>query len=273
LPEVSRVRNNRRTGKQKDLVMSEEKAKDQAKSKKAEGEGKKPDPKKAAKAQADKAPKGEAKAEAKAKGGKGKAEQAADREGGKKLVERPLNGYKPRMSDMYKNEVVPALRKRFNYKNVMQVPRLDRIVVNMGVGEAVEDQKHLDHAIEDLQIITGQKPAIRRAKKSISNFKLRQGMPVGCKVTLRRWRMYEFLERFISLAVPRIRDFRGLPDNSFDGRGNYTIGLKEQIMFPEINYDKVAKIRGMNITFVTTAKTDEECHELLSALGMPFRKR
>jgi large subunit ribosomal protein L5 len=253
--------------------MSEEKAKDQAKSKKAEGEGKKPDPKKAAKGPADKAPKGEMKAEAKAKGGKGKAEQAADRDGGKKLVERPLNGYKPRMIDMYKNDVVPALRKRFNYKNVMQVPRLDRIVVNMGVGEAVEDQKHLDHAIEDLQIITGQKPAIRRAKKSISNFKLRQGMPVGCMVTLRRWRMYEFLDRFISLTVPRIRDFRGLPDNSFDGRGNYTIGLKEQIMFPEINYDKVAKIRGMNITFVTTAKTDEECYELLSALGMPFRRR
>jgi large subunit ribosomal protein L5 len=244
--------------------MSAEKAKDQAKSKKAEGE--KGDAKKAAKA-----PKGEAKAEA--KGGKGKAEPAADREGGKKLVERPLNGYKPRMIDLYKNEVIPALRKRFNYKNVMQVPRLDRIVVNMGVGEAVEDQKHLDHAIEDLQIITGQKPAIRRAKKSISNFKLRQGMPVGCMVTLRRWRMYEFLDRFISLAVPRIRDFRGLPDNSFDGRGNYTIGLKEQIIFPEINYDKVAKIRGMNITFVTTAKTDEECHELLSALGMPFRRR
>jgi large subunit ribosomal protein L5 len=247
--------------------MSEEKAKDQAKSKKTEGE--KADAKKAAKGQVDKAPKGEAKV----KGGKGKVEQAADKEGGKKLVERPLDGYKPRMIDRYKNEVIPALRKRFNYKNAMQVPRLDRIVVNMGVGEAVEDQKHLDHAIEDLQIITGQKPAIRRAKKSISNFKLRQGMPVGCMVTLRRWRMYEFLDRFISLAIPRIRDFRGLPDNSFDGRGNYTIGLKEQIIFPEINYDKVAKIRGMNITFVTTAKTDEECHELLSALGMPFRKR
>jgi large subunit ribosomal protein L5 len=153
------------------------------------------------------------------------------------------------------------------------VPRLDRIVVNMGVGDAVEDQKHIDHAIEDLQIITGQKPSIRRAKKSISNFKLRQGMPIGCMVTLRRWRMYEFLDRFISLAVPRIRDFRGLPDNSFDGRGNYTIGLKEQIIFPEINYDKVSKIRGMNITFVTTANTDEECYELLAAFGMPFRKR
>lgn len=250
--------------------MSEEKTKEQEKSKKAEGDPKKADAKKA-----DKAPKGEAKAKAEAKGkggkGKGKEEQAA--EGGKKLAERPLNDYKPRVMTMYRNDVVPALRKRFNYKNVMQVPRLDRIVVNMGVGDAVEDQKHIDHAIEDMQIITGQKPSIRRAKKSISNFKLRQGMPIGCMVTLRRWRMYEFLDRFISLAVPRIRDFRGLPDNSFDGRGNYTLGLKEQIMFPEINYDKVAKIRGMNITFVTTANTDEECYELLTALGMPFRKR
>lgn len=244
--------------------MSEEKTKEQEKSKKAEGDTKKADAKKA-----DKAPK----AEAKGKGGKGKAKEEQAAEGGKKLAERPLNGYKPRMMATYRNDVIPALQKRFNYKNVMQVPRLDRIVVNMGVGDAVEDQKHIDHAIEDMQIITGQKPSIRRAKKSISNFKLRQGMPIGCMVTLRRWRMYEFLDRFISLAVPRIRDFRGLPDNSFDGRGNYTLGLKEQIMFPEINYDKVAKIRGMNITFVTTAKTDEECYELLAALGMPFRKR
>jgi large subunit ribosomal protein L5 len=246
--------------------MSDEKEK----SKKTEGEGKKADAKKA-----DKAPKGDAKAEAKGKGGKGKGkeDQAADKEGGKKLSERPLGDYKPRMMGRFRNEIVPALMKRFNYKNVMQVPRLDRIVVNMGVGDAVEDQKHIEHAAEDMQIITGQKPAIRRAKKSISNFKLRQGMPVGCMVTLRRWKMYEFLERFIGLAVPRIRDFRGLPDNSFDGRGNYTLGLKEQIMFPEINYDKVAKIRGMNITFVTTANTDEECYELLTALGMPFRKR
>ncbi len=242
--------------------MSEEKEK----SKKTEGEGKKADAKKT-----DKAPK----AEAKGKGGKGKGkeEQAGDKDGGKKLTERPLDGYKPRMLGRFRTEISAALIKRFNYKNVMQVPRLDRIVINMGVGDAVEDQKHIDHAIEDMQIICGQKPSIRRAKKSISNFKLRQGMPIGCMVTLRRWKMYEFLDRFISLAVPRIRDFRGLPDNSFDGRGNYTLGLKEQIMFPEINYDKVAKIRGMNITFVTTAKTDEECYELLSALGMPFRKR
>jgi len=253
--------------------MSEEKEK----SKKTEGEGKKPDAKKA-----DKGPKADAKkgdkapkAEAKGKGGKGKGkdEQAADKDGGKKLTERPLGDYKPRRMGMYRAEVIPALTKRFSYKNVMQVPRLDRIVVNMGVGDAVEDQKHIDHAIEDMQIVTGQKPSIRRAKKSISNFKLRQGMPIGCMVTLRRWKMYEFLDRFISVAVPRIRDFRGLPDNSFDGRGNYTLGLKEQLMFPEIDYDKVAKIRGMNITFVTTAHTDEECYELLSALGMPFRKR
>jgi len=251
--------------------MSEEKAKDQEKSKKPASEGKKADAKKPDKA----APKAEAKADAKGKGGKGKGkeEQAADRDGGKKLVERPLDGYKPRMMTMYRNDIIPALKKRFNYKNVMQVPRLDRIVVNMGVGDAVEDQKHIDHAIEDMQIITGQKASIRRAKKSISNFKLRQGMPIGCMVTLRRWRMYEFLERFIGLAVPRIRDFRGLPDNSFDGRGNYTLGLKEQIMFPEINYDKVSKIRGMNITFVTTAGTDEEAYELLAAFGIPFRKR
>jgi len=242
--------------------MSDEKEK----SKKTEGEGKKADAKKT-----DKAPKPDAKG--KSGKGKGKEEHAAEKDGGKKLAERSLGGYKPRMMGMYRTAVIPALTKRFNYKNVMQVPRLDRIVINMGVGDAVEDQKHIDHASEDMQIISGQKPAIRRAKKSISNFKLRQGMPVGCMVTLRRWKMYEFLDRFISLAVPRIRDFRGLPDNSFDGRGNYTLGLKEQIMFPEINYDKVAKIRGMNITFVTTANTDEECYELLLALGMPFRKR
>jgi large subunit ribosomal protein L5 len=259
--------------------MSDEKPKDQEKSKAkaAEGEGKKTEAKKAESPKGEKAAKGEAKAGGKseAKGqkvGKGKA-PAAEKEGGKALVERPLDGYVPRMMKTYKDTIVPALKKRFNYKNIMQVPRLDRIVVNMGVGEAVEDQKHLDHAVEDMQTITGQKPAVRRAKKSISNFKLRQGMPVGCMVTLRRWRMYEFLDRFISLAVPRVRDFRGLPDNAFDGRGNYSLGIKEQIIFPEINYDRVSKIRGMNITFVTTAGTDEEAYELLAAFGMPFRKR
>lgn len=259
--------------------MSEEKSKDQEKSK-----AKSPKGEKAAKAEAkgegkpksEGKPKGEGKESAKGqKGGKGKGadSKAQDKEGGKQLVERPLDGYVPRMMTTYKQEIVPALTKRFNYKNVMQVPRLDRIVLNIGVGEAVEDQKHLDHAVEDLQTISGQKPSIRRSKKSISNFKLRQGMPIGCMVTLRRWRMYEFLDRFISLAVPRVRDFRGLADNSFDGRGNYSVGIKEQIIFPEINYDKVSKIRGMNITFVTTARTDEEAYELLAAFGMPFRKR
>lgn len=277
--------------------MSEEKINDQEKSKpKAEKaprpEGEKPAPRAEAKksdAQKTEKPKGEKAAKAggkpveggreaakPAKAAKGKAakeEKPGERESGKPLVERPMDGYKPRMLVMYRNEIVPALIKRFNYKNVMQVPRLAKIVLNMGIGDAVEDQKHLDHAVEDLQTISGQKPAIRRAKKSISNFKLRQGMAIGCMVTLRRWRMYEFLDRFISLAVPRIRDFRGLPDNAFDGRGNYSVGIKEQIIFPEINYDKVAKIRGMNITFVTTANTDEEAYELLSAFGMPFRKR
>ncbi len=258
--------------------MSEEKSKDQEKSKAKSPAGEAPKGDKAAKTEAkgEGKPKGEGKESAKGqKGGKGKgaAGKAQEKEGGKQLVERPLDGYVPRMLTMYRQEIVPALTKRFGYKNVMQVPRLDRIVLNMGVGEAVEDQKHLDHAVEDLQTISGQKPAIRRSKKSISNFKLRQGMPIGCMVTLRRWRMFEFLDRFVSMAVPRVRDFRGLPDNSFDGRGNYSAGIKEQIIFPEINYDKVAKIRGMNITFVTTAGTDEEAYELLAAFGMPFRKR
>jgi large subunit ribosomal protein L5 len=258
--------------------MSEEKPKDQEKSKTKAAEGGAPKGDKAAKAEAkgEGRPKGEGKEAAKGqKGGKGKGAEGkgAEKEGSKQLVERPLDGYVPRMLTIYKQEIVPALAKRFAYKNVMQVPRLDRIVLNMGVGEAVEDQKHLDHAVEDLQTISGQKPSIRRSKKSISNFKLRQGMPIGCTVTLRRWRMFEVLDRFMSLAVPRVRDFRGLPDNSFDGRGNYSVGIKEQIIFPEINYDKVSKIRGMNITFVTTAKTDEEAYELLAAFGMPFRKR
>lgn len=259
--------------------MSEEKSKDQEKSKAKSPAGEAPKADKAAKVEAksEGKPKGEGKESPKGqkKGGKGKGAEgkAHDKEGGKQLVERPLDGYVPRMMTTYKQEIVPALTKRFSYKNVMQVPRLDRIVLNIGVGEAVEDQKHLDHAVEDLQTISGQKPSIRRSKKSISNFKLRQGMPIGCMVTLRRWRMYEFLDRFISLAVPRVRDFRGLADNSFDGRGNYSVGIKEQIIFPEINYDKVSKIRGMNITFVTTARTDEEAYELLAAFGMPFRKR
>jgi len=163
--------------------------------------------------------------------------------------------------------------KRFEYKSVMQVPRIQKISVNMGVGDATQDTKLLDLAVNDMEIITGQKPVITKAKKSISNFKLREGMPIGVRVTLRNDRMYEFLDRFISTAVPRIRDFRGLPDKSFDGRGNYTVGVKEQIIFPEIDVDKVTRIFGMDITIVTSAKTDEEAKALLEEFGMPFRKK
>jgi large subunit ribosomal protein L5 len=169
--------------------------------------------------------------------------------------------------------VLPELVKRFSYVNPMQAPRLRKIVVNMGVGDALQNAKLLEAAMVDLGIITGQKPAMRRAKKSISNFKLRQGQPVGCMVTLRGARMYEFYDRLINVALPRIRDFRGVPMRSFDGRGNYTLGVTEQIIFPEINYDKVEKIRGMDITFVTSARTDEEGQELLRLMNMPFRQR
>jgi len=181
--------------------------------------------------------------------------------------------YFPRLLKKYREEIVAGLQKKFNYKNIMQVPRLEKIVVNMGVGEAIENSKFLDLAMEELTVISGQRPAITRAKKSISNFKLRAGMPIGCFVTLRGWRMYEFLDRLISIAIPRVRDFRGLPDHSMDGRGNFNMGLKEQIVFPEINYDKIEKIRGMNITIVTTAKTDEEGYELLKAFGLPFVRK
>jgi len=175
-----------------------------------------------------------------------------------------------RLSEQYQKEVVPALRERFGYRNIMQVPRLEKIVVNMGVGEAVQDAKVMDGAVADLAAIAGQKPAVRRAKKAISNFKLRQGVPIGCMVTLRRERMFEFLDRLVNFALPQVRDFRGVPARSFDGRGNYNLGIKEQIIFPEIEYDKVDQMRGMNITFVTSAKTDEEAKELLRLLGMPF---
>jgi len=173
----------------------------------------------------------------------------------------------------YADEVVPALMKRFAYTSVMQVPRLQKIVVNMGVGDALQNIKLLDAAAGDLEIVTGQKPAIRRAKKSIANFKLRTGVPIGCMVTLRGARMWEFLERLTTVAIPRIRDFRGLSPRSFDGRGNYTFGLKEQVIFPEIQYDKVEKVRGMDVTLVTSARTDEEGFELLKALRWPFRER
>ncbi len=177
----------------------------------------------------------------------------------------------PRLKDIYINEVVPRLMKEFNYRNIMQVPRLEKIVLNMGLGEAVKDAKVIDAAVRDLAAISGQRPIVTRAKKSIANFKLRAGMPIGCKVTLRGARMYEFFDRFVNFSIPRIRDFRGVSDRSFDGRGNYTIGIREQIIFPEIDYDKIDRIRGLNITINTTAGTDEEAKALLKHLGMPFR--
>ena len=176
-----------------------------------------------------------------------------------------------RLGEKYTNEIVPALMKRFGYTNTMQVPQIEKIVVNVGIGEAVQNPKLLEGVVENLIAITGQKPSIRRAKKSISNFKLRAGMPIGCKVTLRRDRMYEFLDRLLTFAIPRVRDFRGVSPDSFDGRGNYTLGIQEQIIFPEIDFDKIDRIHGMDITLVTTAETDEEGSELLRGLGMPFR--
>ena len=178
-----------------------------------------------------------------------------------------------RLHTFYDEEVAPYLLEHFKYKSVMEIPRLEKVVLNMGVGEAVQNSKAIEGAVEDLTAITGQKPSIRRVKKAVSNFKLRQGMPIGCMVTLRRDRMYEFVDRFFNFSTPRIRDFRGLSTRSFDGRGNYTLGIREQIIFPEIDYDKIDKIRGMDITFVTTAQTDEEAMELLTRLGMPFQNR
>jgi len=177
-----------------------------------------------------------------------------------------------RLKETYINEIVEGMTKKFGYKNVMEVPKLNKIVINMGIGEAKENSKLLDAAIKDLEIIAGQKAIVTKAKKSIANFKLRAGMPIGCKVTLRGSKMYEFADRLINLALPRVRDFRGVNENSFDGRGNYALGIKEQLIFPEIEYDKVDKVRGMDIVFVTTAKTDEEARELLTLFGMPFKK-
>ena len=177
-----------------------------------------------------------------------------------------------RLKEQYQSEIVEALTKKFGYKNVMEVPKLDKIVINMGVGEAKENAKALETAIKDMEIITGQKSVVTRAKKSVANFKIREGMPIGCKVTLRGDRMYEFADRLINLALPRVRDFRGVNPNAFDGRGNYALGIKEQLIFPEIEYDKVDKVRGMDIIFVTTAKTDEEARELLAQFNMPFAK-
>jgi large subunit ribosomal protein L5 len=180
---------------------------------------------------------------------------------------------RPRLAKFYDDSVRPALIEKFKYKSAMQAPRMEKIVLNMGVGDAMSDSKLLDAAMNELGQITGQRPALRRAKKSISNFKLREGVPVGCAVTLRGARMYEFYDRLVNVAVPRIRDFRGLNPRSFDGRGNYTMGLTEQIIFPEINYDKVGKIRGMDVTIVTSARTDEEGRELLKLMNLPFRQR
>ena len=177
-----------------------------------------------------------------------------------------------RLKENYENEIKNAMTEKFGYKNVMQIPRLEKIVINMGVGEAKENSKILESAVKDLTTISGQKPVITKAKKSVANFKLREGMPIGCKVTLRGERMYEFADRLINLALPRVRDFRGVSAESFDGRGNYALGIKEQIIFPEIEYDKVDKVRGMDIIFVTTAQTDEEARELLRLFGMPFKK-
>lgn len=179
----------------------------------------------------------------------------------------------PRLGEIYKKEIVPALVKAFNYKSVMQVPKLNKIVVNMGVGAAVADQKIMEEAVKELEAITGQKVSVRKSRKAISNFKLRENVNIGAMVTLRRERMYEFLDRLINVALPRVRDFRGLSDKSFDGRGNYTLGVKEQIIFPEINVDKITRVMGMDITLVTTAHTDNEAFELLKAFGFPFRKK
>ncbi|MGE5599397.1 MAG: 50S ribosomal protein L5 [Bacteroidota bacterium] len=176
-----------------------------------------------------------------------------------------------RLRDKYLNEIVPALKERFHYKNIMEVPRLEKIVINMGVGEATGDAKAIDAAVADMTAISGQKPVVTRAKKSIAAFKVRTGMPIGVKVTMRGERMYEFLDKLVNVALPRIRDFRGVSPKSFDGRGNYTLGLREQLIFPEINIDKVDKVRGMDVVIVSTAKTDEQALELLRLLGMPFR--
>ncbi len=177
-----------------------------------------------------------------------------------------------RLKDMYKNEIVDAMIKKFGYKNAMQVPKLDKIVINMGVGEAKENAKVLEAAVSDMETITGQKAIITKAKNSIANFKIREGQAIGCKTTLRGDKMYEFLDRLVNLALPRVRDFRGVNPNSFDGRGNYALGIKEQLIFPEIEYDKIDKVRGMDVIIVTTAKTDEEARELLRLFNMPFAK-
>jgi len=219
-----------------------------------------------------KAPKAEAKAKPEAKGGKTARRTAGGSVAGKVSAERPRGpAEKPRLARFYEETVRPKLIEKFEYTSPMQAPKLVKIVINMGVGDAIADGKLIDAAMNELSQIAGQRPALRRAKKAISNFKLRAGVPVGCSVTLRGARMFEFYDRLVNVAVPRIRDFRGLNPRSFDGRGNYTMGLTEQIIFPEINYDKVGKVRGMDVTIVTTARTDEEGRELLKLMNLPFR--
>jgi large subunit ribosomal protein L5 len=198
-----------------------------------------------------------------------KADKAEEQEAAVQAEAKPTRP--PRLHERYQKEFIQALMKEFDYGNLMQVPRLEKIVVNMGMGEAISNGKLIDAAVQDVSAITGQKPVITRAKKAIANFKLRQGVPIGVMVTLRQNRMYEFLDRLVNIALPRVRDFKGVSGKSFDGRGNYTLGLREQLIFPEINYDKVEKVKGMNITIVTTARTDEEAKALLRLFGMPFR--
>jgi large subunit ribosomal protein L5 len=215
---------------------------------------------------------------AKSKEDRKKGQEQPKAEGKEKKVKQDQGDFveekvPARLYDRYKDKIVPELVKKFNYKNTMQAPKLEKICINVGVGDAVNDPKLVDKTVEEIATITGQMPVVVKARKSVSNFKLREGMSIGVKVTLRNARMYEFLDRFINIAVPRIRDFRGLSDKSFDGRGNYTLGVKEQIIFPEIDVDKVTKIGGMDITFVTSAKTDEESLELLKSFGVPFVTR
>ena len=217
-----------------------------------------------AKAPADKAPKAKATKE-KAVDGKGASTKAP------KAKTPGEKAPAPRLAEQYRSEIVPGLMKQFSYKSVMQVPRIQKIVLNMGVGDAVNDKKILEHAVGDMTKISGQKPAVTKARKSIAIFKIREGYPIGCKVTLRSTRMYEFLDRLISVAIPRVRDFRGISGRAFDGRGNFNMGVKEQIIFPEIEYDKIDALRGLNITITTTAKTDDEARALLSAFRFPFR--
>lgn len=217
-----------------------------------------------AKAPADKAPKAKATKE-KAVDGKGARTKAP------KAKTPGEKAPAPRLAEQYQSEIVPGLMKQFSYKSVMQVPRIQKIVLNMGVGDAVNDKKILEHAVGDMTKISGQKPAVTKARKSIAIFKIREGYPIGCKVTLRSTRMYEFLDRLISVAIPRVRDFRGISGRAFDGRGNFNMGVKEQIIFPEIEYDKIDALRGLNITITTTAKTDDEARALLSAFRFPFR--